>query len=122
MNFILGIMVGIMISGIVNRIYISNYSKKMFEAVQYECLSLLAWTYEDFVYLKEKKQMMMHKMEVPLNEIKTTKNVDEENIRRWQKTAINKFLLSVPARYRPLIKYTNWRTAMTHVRIFIKKP
>ena len=121
MGFIFGIVVGIMITNIFNRIYISKYAQTMFRAVEYECLMLLHWTHQDFVYLKEKKELMMHKMEVPINEIKITKNVDEENIKKWQKTAINKFLLAVPRRYRALVRYTNWRTAMAHLNIFIKK-
>ena len=122
MKFMLGLFAGLMLARIISQAYVSTYSKKMFEAAQYECLMLLHLTHEDFVYLKEKKQMMMHKMEVPLNEIKSTANVDELNIKRWQNTAINKFLLAIPKRYRPLVAYTTWRSAMAYLNLFRKKP
>ena len=122
MKFMLGLFAGLMLARIISQAYVSTYSKKMFEAAQYECLMLLHLTHEDFVYLKEKKQMMMHKMEVPLNEIKSTANIDELNIKRWQNTAINKFLLAIPKRYRPLVTYTTWRSAMAYLNLFRKKP
>ena len=63
---------------------------------------------------------MMHKMEMPENEIKVIKNVDEQNILRWQTTAINKFLLAIPPRFKPLIEYRNWRGAIAYLNKFIK--
>lgn len=77
-------------------------------------------TYEDYSYLKQKKEMMMHKMGVEENEIKMTKNIDDQNISRWQKTAINKFLLAVPPRFKSLVKYRNWKSAMIYLSAFKK--
>ena len=54
------------------------------------------------------------------NEIKMTKNIDDQNISRWQKTAINKFLLAVPPRFKSLVKYRNWKSAMIYLSAFKK--
>ena len=65
--------------------------------------------------------MMLHKMGVDENEIKLVKNVDDANIAKWQHTAINKFLLAIPPRFKRYTEYRNWKGAMTYLHKFIKK-
>mgnify|MGYP003112930179 CR=1 FL=1 len=119
-NILIGIFIGITGKTIYNRYFIPKDKIAMFREVELSCLYLFLATYEDFHYLKQKKEMMMHKMGVSENEIKMTKNVDEQNILSWQKTAINKFLLAVPSRFRPLISYRNWKGAMAYLNTFKK--
>jgi len=119
-NILVGIFLGFFLRGVYNKFTVSKIETILFREIEFHCLQLLILTYEDFVYLKEKKAMMMHKMEMPENEIKVIKNVDEQNILRWQTTAINKFLLAIPPRFKPLIEYRNWRGAIAYLNKFIK--
>jgi hypothetical protein len=120
-SILIGIFLGFFLRGVYNKFMISKVEAILFKEVELYCLQLLVLTYEDFVYLREKKSMMMHKMEMPENEIKVMRNMDEANILRWQTTAINKFLLAIPPRFKPLIEYRNWRGAMSYLNKFIKK-
>ena len=120
-HILIGIFIGFFIRGMYNKFAVSKVEVALFKEIEYHCLQLLVLSYEDFIYLKEKKMMMMHKMELPENEIKIMRNVDQQNIDKWQKTAINKFLLAIPPRFRHLIEYRNWRGAMSYLNKFLKK-
>lgn len=119
-NLLIGIFIGFMLRGIYNKYFVSKWEQAAFKEIELSCLHLLIMTYEDFNYLKKKKEMMMHQMGVKESEIRITKNVDEQNIINWQKTAINKFLLAIPPRFRSLVKYRTWRGAMTFLNVFKK--
>ena len=119
-SILIGIFAGFFLRGIYSRFTISKTDLAMFREVELSCLHLLIMTYEDFHYLKEKKSMMMAQMGVDDNEIKLVKNVDEQNIINWQRTAINKLLLSSPPRLRQTIPYRTWRGAMTYLNNFKK--
>ena len=119
-SVLIGIFMGFFLRGIYNKFTVSKVEAILFKEIELHCLQLLVLTYEYFVYRKEKKAMMMHKMDVPENEIKVVTNVDEANIIRWQTTAINKFLLAIPPRFKTLVEYRNWRGAMTYLNKFIK--
>lgn len=119
-NAIIFIFIGFVLRGLYNKYFVSKWETAAFREVELSCLNLLMMTYEDFHYLKQKKEMMMHKMDVEENEIKMNKNIDEQNILSWKKTAINKFLLAVPPRFRTLVKYRNWRSAMVFLNAFRK--
>jgi hypothetical protein len=114
------IFVGFVSRGIYNKYFISKWESAAFREVELSCLHLLMMTYEDFYYLKQKKEMMLHKMGVEENEIKMNRNIDEQNISSWQRTAINKFLLAVPPRFKTLVKYRNWKSAMVFLNAFRK--
>ena len=119
-NAIIFIFIGFVLRGLYNKYFVSKWETAAFREVELSCLNLLMMTYEDFHYLKQKKEMMMHKMGVEENEIKMNKNIDEQNILSSKKTAINKFLLAVPPRFRTLVKYRNWRSAMIFLNAFRK--
>ena len=95
-GILFGIFAGFLLRGIYNSAFISKTELILFKEIEIYCLRLLIVTYEDYVYLKEKKMMMMHKMGVEENEIKMVKNVDDANIKKWQHTSISKFLLAIP--------------------------
>jgi hypothetical protein len=120
MNLIIGIFLGFTLRGIYNKYFASKWETAAFREIELSCLNLLVMTHEDYNYLKMKKEMMMHKMGVEENEIKITKNVDDENILKWKRTAINKFLLTIPPRFRSLVKYRTWKGAMTFLNTFRK--
>ena len=120
-SVLMGIFSGFFLRGVYNKYMISKVELILFKEVELYCLHLLVMTHTDFVYLKEKKAMMMHKLEMEDNEIKVMKNVDEANIVKWQHTAINKFLLAVPPRFKKHIEYRNWRGAISYLNKFIKK-
>ena len=120
-NVLIGIFIGFFGRGIYNKHIVSKVEEAAFRVVELNCLRLLAMTCQDYHYLSEKKIMMMHDLGVDENEIKTTRNVDEQNIIRWQKAAISKFLLALPPQYRKLVSYRNWRGAMVFLRAFEKK-
>jgi hypothetical protein len=117
---LIGIFAGFLLRGIYTKYFISRYEMALFKEIELYCLQLLVMTHEDFVYLKEKKIMMMHKMGVEENEIKIMQNVDDNNIAKWQHTAINKFLLAIPPRFKAYVKYRSWRGAMAYLGRFIK--
>jgi len=104
-----------------NKYIISKVELVLFKEIELYCLKLLIMTNEDFAYLKEKKSMMMHKMGIEENEIKVVRNIDDANITKWQHTAINKFLLAIPPRFKNYIEYRTWKGAMTYLHKFIKK-
>jgi hypothetical protein len=120
-SILFGIFAGFFLRGVYNKYMISKVELVLFKEIELYCLHLLVVTHEDFVYLKEKKTMMMHKLEIDENEIKVVNNVDEANILKWQHTAINKFLLAVPLRFKKYIEYRNWSGAMSYLNKFIKK-
>lgn len=107
--------------GIYNKHTVSKVELILFKEIELYCLQLLVMTHEDYIYLKEKKAMMLHKMGVDESEIKLVKNVDDANIAKWQHTAINKFLLAIPPRFKRYAEYRNWKGAMTYLHKFIKK-
>ena len=119
-GILFGIFAGFLLRGIYNSTFISKAELILFKEIEVHCLRLLIITYEDYVYLKEKKAMMMHKMGIEENEIKMVKNVDEANIKRWQHTSINKFLLAIPPRFKRHVEYRYWRGAMAYLNKFIK--
>jgi len=112
---LIGIFAGFFLRSVYDRFWVSKSDVALFHEVELSCLHMLIMTYEDFHYLKEKKSMMMLKLGVGENEVKLVKNVDEQNIINWQRTAINKLLLSVPPRFRQAIPYRTWRGAMTYL-------
>mgnify|MGYP003139739427 CR=1 FL=1 len=114
------IFIGFISRGLYNKYFASKWESTAFREIELSCLHLLMMTYEDFHYLKQKKEMMMHKMGVEENEIKMNKNIDEQNILNWKRTAINKFLLAGPPRFRTLVKYRNWKSAMVFLNAFRK--
>ena len=120
-NILIGIFIGFFIRGTYNKFMVSKVEVALFKEIEYHCLQLLILSYEDFIYLKEKKIAMMQKMELPENDIKVMRNVDQQNIVKWQTTAINKFLLAIPPRFKHLIQYRNWRGAMNYLNKFLKK-
>ena len=120
-TILIGIFIGFFLRGIYNKFTVSKVEISLFKEIEQQCLQLLVLSYEDFVYLKEKKAMMMEKINVSENEIKSTKNIDEQNILKWQHTAINKFLLAIPPRYNHIVEYRNWRGAMVYLNKFQKK-
>jgi hypothetical protein len=120
-NILIGIFIGFFVRGIYNKYTVSKIEVSLFKEIEYHCLQLLIFSYEDFAYLKEKKAMMMRKTGVPENEIKVIKNVDEQNIIKWQTAAINKFILAIPPRFGSLIEYRNWRGAVNYLNKFLKK-
>lgn len=115
-----GIFAGFLLKGIFNNSFVTKAELMLFREIEMHCLRLLIIAYEDYIYLKEKKAMMMHKMGVDENEIKMVKNVDEANINKWQHTSINKFLLAIPPRFRNHVEYRDWRGAMAYLNKFIK--
>ena len=117
---LIGIFAGFFLRGIYNKHFVSKLELAMFREIELNCLQLLIMTHEDYIYLKEKKAMMMHKMGVDENEIKVVKNVDDANISKWQHVAINKFLLAVPPRFKKHLGYRDWRGAMRYLHKFIK--
>ena len=119
-SILIGIFAGFFLRGIYNKFTVSKVAIALFREAELSCLHMLVMTYEDFHYLKEKKSMMMSQMGVEENEIKMVKNVDEQNIANWQRTAINKFLLAVPPRFRQTIPYRTWRGAITYLNNFKK--
>tara|TARA_R100001015_G_C4635094_1_gene203451 strand:+ start:1521 stop:1895 length:375 start_codon:yes stop_codon:yes gene_type:complete len=119
-NAIIFTFLGFFARGIYNKYFVSKWEQAAFREIELNCLYLMMMTYEDFVYLKQKKEMMMHKMGVHENEIKMTKNIDDQNIENWKKTAINKFLLALPPRFRQIVKYRNWKGAMIFLNAFKK--
>jgi hypothetical protein len=45
-------------------------------------------TYEDYYYLRQKKEMMLHiRWALSESEIKMNRNIDEQNISSWQKNS-----------------------------------
>tara|TARA_S200002703_G_C3730366_1_gene224496 strand:- start:180 stop:554 length:375 start_codon:yes stop_codon:yes gene_type:complete len=116
-----GIFAGFFLRGVYNKYTVSKIELVLFKEIELYCLQLLIMTHEDFVYLKEKKAMMMHKMGVDENEVKIVKNVDEANIIKWQHVSINKFLLAIPPRFKKYVEYRDWRGAMIYLHKFIKK-
>lgn len=119
-NLMIGVFFGFILRGIYNKYFVTKWEQAAFKEIEISCLHLLIMTYEDYSYLKQKKQMMMHKLGVDEKEIRIVKNVDEQNIMNWQKTAINKFLLAIPPRFRQSVKYKSWKGAMTFLNIFKK--
>lgn len=119
-NAIIFTFIGFVSRGLYNKYFVSKWETAAFREIELSCLHLLMMTYEDFHYLKQKKEMMMHKMGVEENEIKMNKNIDEQNILSWKRTAINKFLLAVPPRFKTLVKYRNWKSAMVFLNAFRK--
>ena len=119
-SILFGIFAGFLLRGVYNKHMVSRVELILFKEIELYCLQLLIMTHEDFVYLKEKKTMMMHKMGVEENEIKIVRNVDEANIVKWQHTSINKFLLAIPPRFKKYVEYRDWRGAMTYLHKFIK--
>jgi hypothetical protein len=119
-SILIGIFAGFFLRGIYNKHTVSKIELVLFKEIELYCLQLLVMTHEDYVYLKEKKAMMMHKMGVDENEIKLVRNVDDANIAKWQHTAINKFLLAIPPRFKKYIEYRNWKGAMAYLHRFIK--
>jgi hypothetical protein len=117
---LIGIFAGFFLRGIYSKHFVSKMELAMFKEIELHCLRLLIMTHEDYIYLKEKKAMMMHKMGVDENEIKMVKNVDDANISKWQHISINKFLLAVPPRFKKHLEYRNWRGAMKYLHKFIK--
>jgi len=120
-NILIGIFIGFFARGIYNKFMVSRAEVTLFKEIEYHCLQLLILSYEDFVYLKERKIKMMEGMKLPENDIKVARNVDQQNITKWQDTAISKFLLAIPPRFRPLVKYRNWKGAMSYLNKFLKK-
>ncbi len=116
----IGIFIGYVLRGLYNKYFVTKWETTSFKEIELSCLNLLMISYEDYHYLKQKKEMMMHKMGVEENEIKMSKNVSEQNIASWQRTSINKFLLAIPPRFRRLVKYRTWRGAMTYLNTFRK--
>ncbi len=120
MSMVFGICAGFLLRGLYNSHVISKAELAMFKEIELQCLRLLIVSYEDYVYLREKKTMMMHKMGIEENEIKLVRNVDEINIESWKRTSINKFLLSMPPRFKRHVEYRDWRGAMNYLNKFIK--
>ena len=120
-SVLFGIFAGFFLRGVYNKYMISKVELILFKEIELYCLQLLIMTHEDFVYLKEKKSMMMHKMGIEENEIKVVRNIDDANIAKWQHTAISKFLLAIPPRFKNYIEYRTWKGAMTYLQKFIKK-
>ena len=119
-SILIGIFAGFFLRGVYNKHFVSKVEIALFKEVELHCLRILIMAYEDYIYLKEKKSMMMHKMGVEENEIKMTKNIDDANIAKWQHVSINKFLLAIPPRFKRFIEYRDWRGAMAYLNKFIK--
>jgi len=119
-SILIGLFAGFFLRGIYNKYMVSKVELVLFKEIELYCLQLLIMTHEDYVYLKEKKSMMMHKMGVDENEIKIVRNVDDANIVKWQHTSINKFLLAIPPRFKRYVEYRNWKGAMAYLHKFIK--
>lgn len=119
-SILIGIFAGFFLRGVYNKHFVSKVETALFKEVELHCLRILIMAYEDYIYLKEKKSMMMHKMGVEENEIKMTKNIDDANIAKWQHVSINKFLLAIPPRFKRLVEYRDWRGAMAYLNKFIK--
>ena len=119
-SILIGIFAGFFLRGVYNKHFVSKVEIVLFKEVELHCLRILIMAYEDYIYLKEKKSMMMHKMGVEENEIKMTKNIDDANIAKWQHVSINKFLLAIPPRFKRFVEYRDWRGAMAYLNKFIK--
>ena len=89
--------------------------------VEKTALVMLATVIQDIEYIKMLKYKTMVEEEVNENTIKVTKNIDEENFRRWKEVTIKNLISVYPDKYKSTIKYHDWKSAMEWLQAQTKR-
>tara|TARA_R110002051_G_scaffold23599_1_gene59374 strand:+ start:222 stop:614 length:393 start_codon:yes stop_codon:yes gene_type:complete len=99
-------------------LYLVNISLNAFRMVELSCLQMLALTVEDATFVKETKLLVMQRTKsYNKNQIKITKNMDNQLMKIWKENSIKKMLSRYPKGMRQSARYGNWRTAMAWLEL-----
>ena len=99
-------------------LYLVNISLNAFRMVELSCLQMLALTVEDAAFIKETKLLVMQRTKsYNKNQIKITKNMDNQLMKIWKENSIKKMLSRYPKGMRQSVRYGNWRTAMAWLEL-----
>lgn len=99
-------------------LYVANISMNAFRMVELSCLQMLALTIEDAAFVKETKLVVMRKTNAfDENQIKITKNLDNQLMKTWKENSIKKMLSRYPESLRNAARYSNWGTAMAWLEL-----
>ena len=96
----------------------ASISLNAFRLVELSCLQMLALTIEDASFVKETKLVMMRRTKAfDENQIKLTKNTDNQLMKTWKENSIKKMLSRYPENLRSVARYSNWGTAMAWLEL-----
>ena len=120
--FILGTILGYMVSRAVSTVRSATLDIKMFRIVELYCLQMLTLCLEDRVFIKEAKYRVMRaNSEFGENQAKISKNEDEYNLSLWKDNVIKHMISVYPPKYKKIIKYRDWKGAMAWLNYYMQK-
>ena len=94
--------------------WVINIGRRLFYFRQAEKVSILmlSTAIQDLEYIKMLKWKTMVEQGVDENKIKTTKNIEEETMKRLKDMAIKNLIDVYPKQFRGVVKYHDWKTAI----------
>ena len=115
-SFVLGFCLGFLLIYVVDYLLSWNSAMKWQMSAESTILALIAVCVDNYISTTSMKYDMMEASGIEKNLAKTTKNMDAQAFRQWQKA----FLDSINLAYSTStydVKFYNWKEVMNHVEI-----
>jgi len=116
MNEFLWFVLGIFSYRVVASILTYGHMSIFMDDLRNNILKLLAVTMEDIVQLREHKYIIMKEVDLPEEEIQAAREADKKTLSVWKESIVARFIVHWPKYYRSLLKFDNWREAMSELK------
>jgi len=79
------------------------------EKVRLEAITFLAVTVQDIAYIRTLKYKTMIENGIPLDEVKRTKEIDDQTFNMWKAAMIGQLRSAWPKQFIKILKIKDWR-------------
>ena len=70
---------------------------------------------EDVAFMREVKYMNLEKAGATPSQIEIVKTIDDQTLRNWKESVINKIIHAYPHSYRDRLAYNDWKGALKYL-------
>jgi len=120
-DMLLAVLVGIILSKIWNMLLYTGYAMIILQDLQKDAVKLLLSTSQTIYEIEALKLIELSKQDRPEKEIEFEKEMMEKNSIILKKAVISNFISNWPRRYRNILEFYDWPSAMEYIDKLIKE-
>jgi methyl coenzyme M reductase subunit C-like uncharacterized protein (methanogenesis marker protein 7) len=98
-----------------------GYSVRILKGAEIVSLKLVAGLVDDINFIKEFKYRSMREHDLMQDHVAMAKEIDEQVLKSWKESVINKMIQVYPDSYRERLEYDDWSGALKYLEKLAKQ-
>tara|TARA_R100000908_G_C3688869_1_gene104150 strand:- start:225 stop:608 length:384 start_codon:yes stop_codon:yes gene_type:complete len=90
-------------------------SMLILKGAEITALRIIVVLAEDVAFMREVKYMNLEKAGATPSQIEIVKTIDDQTLRNWKESVINKIIHAYPHSYRDRLAYNDWKGALKYL-------